>query len=560
MAGLTLGAGGLDFGEEIPARPPLQVDTGRAPGSLPLTEAATPAPAASPRAEDDGPTVQDRMRGFVRGWHGDVGYLDRVQAAKRKEAMEVAKYQLDLMRFMREGNAQQLTAVEKFNATLSMIADKVGTAGPEETENAIRGLEKMADDARIPFAKSWIRPMVAQPDLAKLFPDLVPFVRQPAAQVIGLRLPQLLKEGKAEPALWAAALPGIQGEIDQRVERVLPRLKSLAGDKALRFDDVVGVLSNGNRAIEDYLYGRLPKDVAEQMGPARAQFLERLAASGVELPSTSAKAQETRATTVATEEGKRAVADRPASIAADAERAGAKAAAETRARLAPDIIEGEARAAGAKKAAEKRVELSPAVVDAEVRRAVATAEATERVKAKYDDPKAARATAQAVRNDFLGLPSVKTLQETMGAYGQMAEIFKGAHTTAADWSLIVGYAKINDPGSVAREGEQAAVKGLASRDDALGNAYDLFLKKKILTPEVRQSIMDAATRLTVSRIESHKGHEVTFKGIAKRNAADERDAVPDLLGRFRDLKPGPVTADAKKGDTPDARARAKFLK
>ncbi|HAM57922.1 MAG TPA: hypothetical protein DCQ64_21925 [Candidatus Rokubacteria bacterium] len=185
-------------------------------------------------------------------------------------------------------------------------------------------------------------------------------------------------------------------------------------------------------------------------------------------------------------------------------------------------------------------------------------EMIEEIKARHESPKRGIDAAKAIRNDFLGLPSVKTLQQAVGALGQMEQVFKGPHTTAADWSLIVGFAKINDPDSVAREGEQAAVRGLASVDERIANAYDLFLKKKLLPQNVRTEILDASRRLVAGRSELHRGVETEFKGIAKRQGADPADAVPDITGGPR-TPPVPKAESLSRKDARYKQARARGL-
>lgn len=346
---LTLGVGKLD--KSLPDLAPgtrLPVDTGVSTG-----RAADIAPTSPQQGGgvDVGsllnyePTTRDRVGAFLLGLgSNDPGAsakaLNALTESKRKAGMEVLKYQLDFMKFLREDSAKSMTAFNTFLGGLKTLGESSLAGDSDQMELAIKGLERGAEEGGIPWAKTLVRPMLARPDVATIFPDLVRFIRQPAAQVIGLRLPQLLKEGKAETALWAAAAPEIQAQVDQRVGQVVAALKARPEfkDGPIPFDLVADLAAQGNRVLGDYLYNRLPKDVADTIGPARQSFLNRLAAQGVALPSTAAKAAEAEATAGATK----------------------------RAGLAPDIVAGEAAAAAEKKGAEKRAELAPDIVAGEV--------------------------------------------------------------------------------------------------------------------------------------------------------------------------------------------------
>ena len=335
---VTRGASTLDVAlPGLAPGPRLPIDTGVSTGRA--TDLATAGQGGIDLAGllDYQPTTSDRVKAFGVGLgSNDPGAaakaLDTLTETKRKAGMDLLNYQLNFMKFLREGSEKSMTSFNTFLTGLKTLAESAAGADPEQMTLAVKGLKQGAREGGIQWAESLVEPMLARPDVAKVFPDLVPFIRQPAAQVIGLRLPQLLKDGKAEVALWAAAAPEIQAQADQRVGQVLATLKARPEYQAqpIPFDLVVDLASQGNRVLGDYLYNRLPKDVADTIGSARASFLDRLASHGVALPSTAAKAQEIGATT----------------------------AAAKRAALAPDIVTGEAAAAAEKARAQEIAKLA----------------------------------------------------------------------------------------------------------------------------------------------------------------------------------------------------------
>lgn len=445
-------------------------------------------------------------------------YLNQVRSARRLEAIEErkaaneqVKMQIELWKAASTGRLQLAQEAKAWGEALEKLAPDLATASPDQREAFKKSLKFDAAKTSIPtFLSSMADLATEQPDVGRLFPHFMPFVDRQMLPVFGPRLKREGREGRAENVMWEWAAGNVSREVRSRAEEILPSLREAAGDKPVPYTTAVKAITRGNLVLAKFINGDVPEDQRKIIEGARQGVRALLTQYGVILPE----------------------------VTAAATAAGAKTEAEERARLAPDIAAGKVAQAEkigeATERGQKRAALDPAVVRLEALRAATLKEVEQTIQEKYEGPKRAQATTQSLRNDFLALPSVRVLQQALGAYGQMAEIFKGPHTTASDWSLIVGYAKINDPDSVAREGEQKTVSGLASVDDRIANAYDLFLKKKLLTDDVRRDIMDGARLLVLSRVESHKDIEKEFHGIAGRQGASARDAVPDLLGRFRD--------------------------
>lgn len=84
-------------------------------------------------------------------------------------------------------------------------------------------------------------------------------------------------------------------------------------------------------------------------------------------------------------------------------------------------------------------------------------------------------------------------------YGNITTFYSNPNATS-DYALAVAFAKILDPGSVAREGEVAAVQNAGARIPALGQALrNAITGEGSLTPEVRQQIAELATQIYTER-------------------------------------------------------------
>lgn len=87
----------------------------------------------------------------------------------------------------------------------------------------------------------------------------------------------------------------------------------------------------------------------------------------------------------------------------------------------------------------------------------------------------------------------------------------------SDYALAVAFAKILDPGSVAREGEVAAVQNAGARIPALGQALkNAITGEGALTPEVRQQIAELATQVYSERATSAQTTLQSYGELARQ--------------------------------------------
>lgn len=105
-----------------------------------------------------------------------------------------------------------------------------------------------------------------------------------------------------------------------------------------------------------------------------------------------------------------------------------------------------------------------------------------------------------IRDDVRGDMNIKNYQTVQ----PIMESIKQAATTdsrAANLNMIYGFAKIMDPNSVVREGEQVLVQGTGALQDQLAGLLSKIQGGQPLTPETRQQLIAAAQ----SRVDQLKG-------------------------------------------------------
>ena len=103
----------------------------------------------------------------------------------------------------------------------------------------------------------------------------------------------------------------------------------------------------------------------------------------------------------------------------------------------------------------------------------------------------------------------KGYQEVKSAYGR---VLSAEDTAVGDLSLIFGYMKMLDPGSVVREGEFATAQNSAGVPERIQNVYNRAVRGERLTPGQRKSFKGQAEKL----YQSSKQHENTVRsGISR---------------------------------------------
>jgi hypothetical protein len=130
-----------------------------------------------------------------------------------------------------------------------------------------------------------------------------------------------------------------------------------------------------------------------------------------------------------------------------------------------------------------------------------------------------------IRKEIGDLPSYKTYSAALPVYNSMT---KAADTKAGDLNLVYGLAKIFDPTSVVREGEQVLVRDTASLPDWLVGQINSLNGGNRLLADTRNSLMKEAR----NRVDAYKGAYESnlqpYRGIAGRYQINEDDIIPQM--------------------------------
>lgn len=131
------------------------------------------------------------------------------------------------------------------------------------------------------------------------------------------------------------------------------------------------------------------------------------------------------------------------------------------------------------------------------------------------------------------LSALNTLRDDMRAELAPFEIVKQGYNnitafynspgSTSDYALAVAFAKILDPGSVAREGEVAAVQNAGARIPALGQALtNAITGEGQLTAQVRQEIAQLATQIYAERAASAQRTLEGYSTLARQAGIPEQ--------------------------------------
>lgn len=114
------------------------------------------------------------------------------------------------------------------------------------------------------------------------------------------------------------------------------------------------------------------------------------------------------------------------------------------------------------------------------------------------------------RNEYNN--QTKPYQEVKSAYGR---VLSSEDTAVGDLSLIFGYMKMLDPGSVVREGEFATAQNAAGVPERIMNIYNKVASGQRLSPSQRESFKGQAKGLYNSALEGEKTVRTGLERIAK---------------------------------------------
>lgn len=171
----------------------------------------------------------------------------------------------------------------------------------------------------------------------------------------------------------------------------------------------------------------------------------------------------------------------------------------------------------------------------------------------YVDPPAGSAAAQPdpgdasqFRKEIVARPAYQKVAEAEPIYRSMVETYP-RKTRVSDLNLVYGLAKIMDPGSVVKEGEQIAVKNSASLPDWVLGQINWVNGKNELQDATRQGILtEAKSRMDAYQTEWQHEREY-WEGAAGRGGFAREDIpsfapLPELPFKISN-DPYPVPPD-----------------
>jgi hypothetical protein len=145
-----------------------------------------------------------------------------------------------------------------------------------------------------------------------------------------------------------------------------------------------------------------------------------------------------------------------------------------------------------------------------------------------------------IRKEIGDLPSFKSFSSVIPVYNSMV---KASDNKAGDLNLVYGLAKIYDPTSVVREGEQVLVRDTASLPDWLiGNIQSVNGGARLL-PATRKAILGEAKTRSESYKDAYEAQLPQYRDMAKRYGMNEADIIPQMGG----FEEGPMDLKKKYG-------------
>ena len=155
----------------------------------------------------------------------------------------------------------------------------------------------------------------------------------------------------------------------------------------------------------------------------------------------------------------------------------------------------------------------------------------------------------AVRKEFQQLPAVRQFNEIDTQYRAIQDAIP-RDTAAADYNIIIAYAKMLDPTSVVREGEQESIR----RTDGVFGQLQGWLRGLSgggrLRPDVRESIRaEAEGRHTIAR-NAYDATSHFYSGLARQYGFDPARVVQPREAPASRETPRPAGFDSRLPDAP----------
>lgn len=172
---------------------------------------------------------------------------------------------------------------------------------------------------------------------------------------------------------------------------------------------------------------------------------------------------------------------------------------------------------------------SQAQLDRDFRAGESEKDRAARLRAARETQRQAKApdTAKAatdLRKEFTAHPVAKRYQDVKISYDKVKRAADSG-TAAGDLSLIFGFMKLLDPGSVVREGEFANAQNAAGVPDRIRNAYNAAIDGQRLNPEQRKQFVATARDAFEAEEAAYKQQEELFRRLAEAQGLDPANVI-----------------------------------
>jgi len=171
-----------------------------------------------------------------------------------------------------------------------------------------------------------------------------------------------------------------------------------------------------------------------------------------------------------------------------------------------------------------------------------------------EDTKSKLARTDKIRNNY-----DKASKDTLATIRGFRNVESAATTTSptgvTDLSLLVGYMKTIDPGSVVREGELITASKTGGIPDTLKNLYKNWTEGSRLTEEQRREFYSEARRLTLFQLQEQLKTDRRYEDIATAGGLPAEEILDERFSDMYEKLLKPLPPSGYMGDTGEPRGR-----
>lgn len=132
-----------------------------------------------------------------------------------------------------------------------------------------------------------------------------------------------------------------------------------------------------------------------------------------------------------------------------------------------------------------------------------------------------------LRSERLNLPTTKDTQAVVASYSRIQAAAENP-SAAGDIALIFNFMKMNDPGSVVREGEFATAQNAAGIPERIRAQYNRALRGERLTDVQRGDFVETSRGLLSAQLQAQGVADQQFREIAERQGLKPENVLIDF--------------------------------